>query len=87
MIAFAHFVHDLYTSFLAPLLPLIIEKLSITLSQAGLLSTVMQIPSLANPFIGLFADNSGHYPFFSHSSPPQCFLIGNVSMYLLHSYD
>lgn len=58
-IAFAHFVHDLYTSFLAPLLPLIIEKLSITLSQAGLLSTVMQIPSLANPFIGLFADNKG----------------------------
>jgi len=59
MIAFAHFIHDLYTSFLAPLLPLIIEKLSITLSQAGLLSTVMQIPSLANPFIGLFADNKG----------------------------
>ncbi|WP_289020667.1 MFS transporter [Desulfobacter postgatei] len=58
-IAFAHFVHDIYTSFLAPLLPLIIEKLSITLSQAGLLSTVMQIPSLANPFIGLFADNKG----------------------------
>ncbi|WP_321494357.1 MFS transporter [uncultured Desulfobacter sp.] len=58
-IAFAHFVHDLYTSFLAPLLPLIIEKLSLTLSQAGLLSTVMQIPSLANPFIGLFADNKG----------------------------
>ncbi len=59
MIAFAHFVHDLYTSFLAPLLPLIIEKLSLTLSQAGLLSTVMQIPALANPFIGLFADNKG----------------------------
>ncbi|MGD9823019.1 MFS transporter [Desulfobacter sp.] len=58
-IAFAHFIHDLYTSFLAPLLPLIIEKLSLTLSQAGLLSTVMQIPSLANPFIGLFADNKG----------------------------
>jgi len=58
-IAFAHFVHDLYTSFPAPLLPLIIERLSLTLSQAGLLSTVMQLPSLANPFIGLFADNKG----------------------------
>jgi len=58
-IAFAHFIHDLYTSFLAPLLPLIIEKLSLTLSQAGLLSMVMQIPSLTNPFIGLFADNKG----------------------------
>lgn len=59
LIAFAHFAHDIYTSFLAPLLPLIIEKLSLTLSQAGLLSTVMQIPAFANPVIGLFADNRG----------------------------
>jgi FSR family fosmidomycin resistance protein-like MFS transporter len=48
-----------YTSFLSPLLPLIIERLSLTLSQAGLLSTVMQIPALLNPFIGLVADNKG----------------------------
>lgn len=59
LVSFAHFIHDLYTSFLSPLLPLLIEKLSMTLSQAGLLSTVMQIPALANPFIGLFADNRG----------------------------
>ncbi len=59
VVAAAHFIHDLYTSFLSPLLPLIIEKLSLTLSQAGLLSTVMQIPALANPFIGLFADHRG----------------------------
>lgn len=59
LVSAAHFVHDLYTSFLAPLLPLIIEKLSLTLGQAGLLSTVMQIPALLNPFIGLFADNRG----------------------------
>lgn len=59
LVSFAHFVHDLYTSFLSPLLPLIIERLSLSLSQAGLLSTVMQIPALANPFIGLFADNRG----------------------------
>jgi FSR family fosmidomycin resistance protein-like MFS transporter len=59
VVSAAHFIHDLYTSFLSPLLPLIIEKLSLTLSQAGLLSTVMQIPALANPFIGLFADNRG----------------------------
>jgi FSR family fosmidomycin resistance protein-like MFS transporter len=59
LVSSAHFVHDLYTSFLAPLLPLIIEKLSLSLSQAGLLSTVMQIPALLNPFIGLFADNRG----------------------------
>lgn len=59
LISLSHFIHDVYTSFLSPLLPLIIEKLSLTLSQAGLLSTVMQIPALLNPFIGLFADNRG----------------------------
>jgi len=59
LIAFSHFIHDIYTSCLAPLLPLIIEKLSLTLSQAGFLSTIMQIPALFNPFIGLFADNKG----------------------------
>ena len=59
LVAFSHFIHDVYTSFLAPLLPLIIEKLSLSLSQAGLLSTVMQIPALLNPVIGLFADNRG----------------------------
>lgn len=53
LVSFSHFIHDVYTSFLAPLLPLIIEKLSLTLGQAGLLSTVMQIPALLNPFIGL----------------------------------
>lgn len=59
LVSAAHFIHDLYTSFLSPLLPLIIERLSLTLGQAGLLSTVMQVPALANPFIGLFADNRG----------------------------
>jgi len=51
-----HFIHDIYSSFLAPLLPLLIEKLSMSLTQAGLLSTVMQIPSLLNPLIGILAD-------------------------------
>ena len=51
-----HFIHDIYSAFLAPLLPLLIEKLSMSLTQAGLLSTVMQIPSLMNPFIGSLAD-------------------------------
>jgi FSR family fosmidomycin resistance protein-like MFS transporter len=52
----AHFVHDVYSSFLAPLLPLLIEKLSMSLTQAGFLTTVMQIPSLLNPYIGVLAD-------------------------------
>lgn len=59
LLSFSHFIHDIYTSFLAPVLPIIIEKLSITLSQAGLLSTIMQIPALLNPFIGSLADRKG----------------------------
>jgi len=51
-----HFIHDIYSSFLAPLLPLLIEKFSMSLAQAGFLSTVMQIPALLNPFIGILAD-------------------------------
>ena len=56
LLSFSHFVHDVYSSFLAPLLPLLIEKLSMSLAQAGLLSAVMQLPALMNPFIGILAD-------------------------------
>lgn len=55
-LSIGHFVHDVYSSFLAPLLPLLIEKLSMSLTQAGFLSTVMQIPALLNPYIGVMAD-------------------------------
>jgi len=51
-----HFVHDVFSSFLAPLLPLIIEKLSLTLTMAGSLSAFLQIPAILNPLIGHFAD-------------------------------
>lgn len=53
-----HFIHDAYSSFLAPLLPLLIEKLSMSLTQAGFLTTVMQIPALMNPYLGALADKS-----------------------------
>jgi len=56
VLSIAHFVHDVYSSFLAPLLPLLIEKLSMSLTQAGFLSLVMQIPALLNPYIGVLAD-------------------------------
>lgn len=51
-----HFTHDLYTAFVAPLLPLIIEKLSLSLTLAGTLITFMQLPSLFNPLIGYLDD-------------------------------
>lgn len=52
----AHFVHDVYTAFLSPLLPLIIDRLSLSLARAGFLTTVMQLPSLLNPYLGSWAD-------------------------------
>jgi FSR family fosmidomycin resistance protein-like MFS transporter len=56
LLSACHFVHDVYSSFLAPLLPLLIEKLSLSLTRAGLLTTVMQLPALINPVIGVYAD-------------------------------
>jgi FSR family fosmidomycin resistance protein-like MFS transporter len=51
-----HFIHDTYSAFIAPLLPLIIEKLSLSLTLAGSLTAFMQYPSLLNPFIGYLDD-------------------------------
>ena len=56
LVSLSHFIHDVYSSFLSPMLPLLIEKLSMSLTRAGLLSTVMQLPALLNPFIGVWAD-------------------------------
>jgi len=58
LLSFCHFIHDVYSSFLAPLLPLLIDKLSMSLTQAGFLSAVMQLPALMNPFIGMLADRA-----------------------------
>lgn len=55
-VSVCHFIHDVYSSFLAPLLPFIIERFSLSLTQAGFLTTVTQIPALLNPYIGKLAD-------------------------------
>lgn len=52
----AHFIHDTYSAFLAPLLPNLIEKLSLTYTQAGSLSAITQLPSLLNPIMGYLDD-------------------------------
>jgi FSR family fosmidomycin resistance protein-like MFS transporter len=52
----AHFIHDTYSAFLAPLLPNLIEKLSLTLTQSGYLSAIAQFPSLLNVIIGYLDD-------------------------------
>ncbi len=56
LICSGHFVHDVYSAFIAPLLPLLIDKLGLTLLMAGSLPVFMQAPSLLGPLIGYLAD-------------------------------
>ena len=55
-IASGHFVHDSYSAFVAPLLPLIREKLAVDYAAIGSLAIFSQMPSLLQPFIGHVAD-------------------------------
>ncbi|MCB8942720.1 MAG: MFS transporter [Ardenticatenaceae bacterium] len=55
-IAGGHFVHDTYSAFIAPLLPLIQERLGTGYALTGSLAIFAQLPSLLNPFIGYLAD-------------------------------
>ena len=55
-ISAGHAVHDTYTGFLPPLLPAFIADLSLSTTQAGLLSVFLTAPSLLQPFIGHLAD-------------------------------
>ncbi len=56
LVSFAHMMHDIYSAFLAPLLPLLIDKFSLSYSGAGALSLLQRLPVLFNPFIGVMAD-------------------------------
>jgi FSR family fosmidomycin resistance protein-like MFS transporter len=55
-VAGGHLVHDTFGAFLNPLLPLIVEKLRLSLALAGSLNLYVRLPSLLNPLIGLWAD-------------------------------
>ena len=55
-VSFSHLVSDMYSAFLAPVLPLLISGLGITKFQAGLLDFARKIPSLLNPLFGMIAD-------------------------------
>ncbi|RLD59169.1 MAG: MFS transporter [Bacteroidetes bacterium] len=56
LVSFSHLLHDIYSSFLSPVLPILIKNLGISYSLTSLLSVIRTLPSLANPFIGLLAD-------------------------------
>lgn len=55
-IALAHGMHDLYSGFLPPLLPILIEKFGLTNLGGGSLTLFYSLPSLLQPVIGSLAD-------------------------------
>jgi len=58
-LSIAHLMHDTYSAFLAPLLPLLIIKLNMSLSIISFLDIIRRIPSLLNPLIGLLSERAG----------------------------
>jgi FSR family fosmidomycin resistance protein-like MFS transporter len=61
-VAGAHMVHDMFTSFLAPLLPIFIASLALSKTQAGMLVLFLQGPSLLQPLLGHLADRFSLQP-------------------------
>ncbi len=52
-----HFTGDLYTAFLLPLLPVLVEKLSLTLVQAGFITALSRVLAfIIQPSVGYLAD-------------------------------
>ena len=55
----AHFINDIYTGFLNPIMPFIAAKLGITMAIATIILSLSHIfSSLLQPIFGFFADNS-----------------------------
>src|SRR4030042_509642 len=55
-LSFAHGVHATYSAFMAPLLPALIAKFSLSMTEAGLLDFARTIPALLQPFVGHLGD-------------------------------
>lgn len=58
LVAVSHMLHDIYSSFLAPLRPLLIEKFGVTLALASMWDIIMRIPWFLNPIIGIIAEKT-----------------------------
>ena len=56
LITIAHHIHDIYTSFLARLEPVLLDTFGVNHFLTGLLPTIQRIPTLLNPFVGILAD-------------------------------
>jgi FSR family fosmidomycin resistance protein-like MFS transporter len=58
LVAGSHMLHDIYSSFLAPLRPLLIEKFGVSLALASIWDLIMRIPWILNPLIGIIAERT-----------------------------
>jgi FSR family fosmidomycin resistance protein-like MFS transporter len=56
LLSLGHFLVDSYASLLAPLMPLISDRLGLNLAHAGLLGTIVSLTNLSQPLLGLWAD-------------------------------
>ena len=56
--SFAHFSHDMYPSFIGPLVPAIRDQLGIPLFLVSLMIPAQQLPSIFQPLIGYVADRT-----------------------------
>jgi FSR family fosmidomycin resistance protein-like MFS transporter len=54
----AHFAHDLYPSFIGPLVPAMQDKLGVSVAVVSLMVPAQQLPSVFQPFIGYLADRT-----------------------------
>jgi len=59
LLSLAHLAHDTFSAFLAPLLPLLISKLGMSLSVSAFLDILRRIPALFNPLLGLLVERGG----------------------------
>lgn len=56
LLTLSHFLVDTYASLLAPVMPLVIAKLGLSYTGAGMLGTITSFISLSQPLMGIWAD-------------------------------
>lgn len=56
LISITHMLHDIYSSFLAPLRPLLMEKFGVSMGMASIWDLMQRIPWLLNPLIGVISE-------------------------------
>ena len=58
ILASSHFLNDIFTSILSPLLPLLIENYSLSKFEAGLMAALVSWPSVLQPIFGRLGDKT-----------------------------